>query len=82
MPKKRLSVYGRKVAYFCDSEGAVMSRTYWPSMRQVVGGELPSPAQIAESDGQMVWQLLDIHGNRLFSARDLAMEIQDLPAQA
>lgn len=82
MPKKRLSVYGRKVAYFCDSKGAVMSRTYWPSIRQVVGGELPSPAQIAASDGQMVRQLLDEHGNKLFSASELAMEIQDLPAQA
>jgi hypothetical protein len=82
MPNNRLSVYGRKVAYFCEPEGAVMSRRYWPSIRQVVGGELPTPAQIAASDGQMVRQLLDQHGNSFFSARDLAMAIQDLPAQA
>jgi hypothetical protein len=82
MPGNRLYVYGRKVAYFHDAEGAVMSRAYWPAIGQVVGGELPSPAEIAASDGQMVLQLLDKHGDRLFSAPELAMEIQDLPAQA
>ncbi len=82
MPGNRLYVYGRKVAYFHDAEGTVMSRAYWPAIGQVVGGELPSPAEIAASDGQMVRQLLDKHGDRLFSAPELAMEIQDLPAQA
>ncbi len=82
MPRQRLSVYGRKVAYFCDSEGAVMSRTSWPSIRRVVGGELPSAAQIAASDGQMVRQLLDEHGNRLFSPHELAAEIDNFSVQA
>jgi hypothetical protein len=78
MPRERLSVYGRKVAYFHDSEGIVMSRASWPSIRQVVGGELPTAAQIAKKDGKMVRQLLDKHDNRLFSASELASKIETL----
>jgi len=81
MPNTRLSVYGRRVAYFCDSKGAVMSRSYWPSIRQVVGDELPSQAQIAASDGQMVRQLLDEHGDKLYSSHELAAEIEKLRAR-
>jgi hypothetical protein len=78
---KRLSVWGREVVYFHASEGAVMSRAYWPSIRQVVGGELPTTAQIAKTDGQMVRQLLDVHADRLFSANELAAEIERLSTQ-
>lgn len=78
MPGNRLSVYGRRVAYFHDSEGAVMSRAYWPSILQVVGGDLPTVAQIAKTDGKMVRQLLDIHGDWFFSANELAAEIDRL----
>jgi hypothetical protein len=81
MPGKRLSVYGREVVYFHASEGAVMSRAYWPSIRQVVGGELPTTAQIAKTDGQMVRQLLDVHGSGLFSANELAAEIERISTQ-
>jgi hypothetical protein len=76
MPRKRLSVCARKVAYFCDSKGAVMSESArWPSIRELVGIDLPTLTQIAQTDGQMVRQLLDEHGGRLFSASELAAEI-------
>ena len=80
MPNKRLFVYWRKVAYFCDSKGALMSsRGYWPSIRQVVEGKLPATGEIAQIDGPRVRQLLDQHGHAvLFSARELAVEIDRL----
>ncbi|MBB2158392.1 hypothetical protein HLH33_19210 [Gluconacetobacter diazotrophicus] len=76
MPNQRLSVYGRQVVYICDAEGAVMSRSSWRSIRQVVGDELPSQAQIAASDGRIVRTLLDERGNRLYSSYELAAEIE------
>ena len=81
MPRQHLSVYGREVVYFHSTEGAVMSRASWRSIRQVVGDELPTMAQIAKTDGQMVRQLLDKHGARLFSANELAAEIERLRTQ-
>lgn len=77
MPGKDLYVYGRKVAYFHDAKGVVMSRAYWPSIRKVVGGDLPNAAQIAKTDGPMVRQLLQ-HGDMLYSANELAAEIERL----
>ena len=78
MPGTRLSVYGRKVVYFHDLEGAVMSKKDWLSIKQVVGHELPTATRIANTDGAMVKRLLDMHGNRLYSARELAVEIQTI----
>ncbi len=48
-----------------------MSRAYWPSIQQVVGGELPTTAQIAKTDGQMAATPRRIR-RQLFSANELA----------
>lgn len=76
MPNQRLSVYGRQVVYICDAKGAVMSRNSWRSIRKIVGDELPSQAQIAASDAQIVRKLLDERGDRLYSPYELAAEIE------
>lgn len=76
MPDQRLSVYGRQVVYTCDAEGAIMSRSSWRSIRQIVGDELPRQAQITVSDAQIVRKLLDERGNRLYSPYELAAAIE------
>ncbi|OAG71764.1 hypothetical protein A0J51_03001 [Gluconobacter japonicus] len=76
MPNQRLSVYGRQIVYACDAEGAVMSRSSWRSIRQIVGDELPSQAEIAATDAQIVRKLLNSRGNRLYSSYELAAEIE------
>lgn len=76
MPRKRLFVYGRRVAYFSDSEGAVMSRADWPSIKKTVGIELPTRDHISEIDSQAVRLLLDEHGPKLFSSGELAAELE------
>ena len=73
MPRKNLHVYGRRVVFFFDPQGAVMSRTDWPA-------NLPRRADIAETDATMVRRLLDKHGDKLFSAYELAAAIEGLPA--
>jgi len=76
MPNNRLRVFGRKVAYFDDAEGALMSSSLdWRSLRRVVGDDLPSQDEIARVDGETVRQLLEKHGNRLLTAQELAGEI-------
>lgn len=75
-PNQRLSVYGRQIVYVCDAEGAVMSRRSWRSIRQVVGDELPSQAEIAVTDAQIVREVLNRRGNKLYSSYELATEIE------
>ncbi|ARW10921.1 hypothetical protein [Acetobacter ascendens] len=53
-----------------------MSRNSWRSIRKIVGDELPSQAQIAASDAQIVRKLLDERGDRLYSPYELAAEIE------
>lgn len=77
MPRKRLSVYGRGVAYFCDSKGFLISRSAnWTSIRKLVEVELPTLTAIAQTDSQIVRQFLDEFGGKLFSASELAAEIK------
>jgi len=80
MPKKRLSVFGREVVYFCNSEGGLMSRRSWAAVRQVVNVPLPKPAEISATDGPMIRRLLDKTGGGIFNARELTEEIDRLPS--
>ncbi|MGH7016043.1 MAG: hypothetical protein ACRED8_03040 [Caulobacteraceae bacterium] len=82
MPEDRLVVYGRKVVRLNHATGDVMSRAYWPWIREVVGGSLPTREQIARTDGPMVRRLLDDHHDKVFNADDLASEINKLSMQA
>lgn len=78
IPMGRLDVYGRKASFFHDGTGTVMSCRYWPAVRSVVKGDLPSPSAISDVDCQEVLLLRDKFGNKLFSARQLADEVGKL----
>lgn len=78
MENDRLYCYGRRASFFHDSSGTVLSRRYWPAVRKVVDGDLPDPAEIAEADRETVKRLLNKYGNKMFTARELAIAIGTL----
>ncbi len=80
MPKKRLSVFGRKAISYLENDGmgAVIGIKDWVNLKKFVGGELPTLRRIGQADGEIVRQLLSRHGKRLYSADELVAAIEEL----
>ena len=76
MPNDHLFVYWRKIAHKSFKHGIILSKNSRPSVRRIIGGKLPTREEISRTDGTMVQRLLDRQGDRLFSAPELAAEIE------
>lgn len=76
MPDKTLKVFGRTVAYFDDVEGNVMTKRDWRAVRGCIPGKLPTAGSIEKTDGAISKKIIEKYGNVLFTALDLAREIE------
>jgi hypothetical protein len=79
MPKGTLSAYGRLTSFFDEATGTVMSsRANWQAVREIVGSDLPKPAEIRVADQDCARRLLAKHGSKFFRATELAAAIKEL----
>jgi hypothetical protein len=81
MPGDNLRVFGRKVVYFDDTEGNVMTHRSWPAVRGCVTGEFPTAVKIGQVDGPMSKKIIEKNGNALYTSFELAEAIEAMSEQ-
>lgn len=81
MPDKALKVFGRSVSYFDDVEGNVITKRDWRAVRGCIPGELPTVGSIEQTDGAISKKIIERYGNVIFTAVDLAREIEMIAEQ-
>lgn len=68
----RLHPSGRRVTFFDDRNGNVLSRAYWPAFAKAVEGPIPSRQHIREHDAAYVGVILEDLGDVLLNADEVA----------
>lgn len=68
----RLYPSGRRVSYFDDRNGNVLSRAYWPAFAKAIEGPIPSREHIRKYDAAYVDVIIENLGDVLLNAREVA----------